>query len=201
MPPNLFVARQGIVTVKQALRRQMKEMLAAMPAIIMSEKSRVSAGKIISLEVFQADNPILLYMPLPGEPDTKQIALEAWKNGRTVAMPKIVSSSDGLMNAVKCSSLDDVEIGPFGILAPASNDVIAPEEIGFVVVPALAYDRRGGRLGRGGGFYDRFLARMDARAAKCGLAFSEQIVDELPTDEHDETVDLIVTDEEILWCK
>jgi len=179
----------------------MKEVLAAIPAEIVAEKSLASAGKIISLEVFQADNPIMLYMPLPGEPDTKQIALAALSNGRTVAMPKIVSLSGGLMNAVKCSCLDDVEIGPYGILAPVGDDIIAPGEIGLVVIPALAYDRRGARLGRGGGFYDRFLPRMNADVVKCGLAFTEQIVDVLPTDEHDENVDLIVTDDEILWCK
>jgi 5-formyltetrahydrofolate cyclo-ligase len=62
----------------------------------------------------------------------------------------------------------------------------------------MAYDRQGGRLGRGGGYYDRFLGQPGLRAVRCGLAFAEQVVDELPTAPHDQPVDIVVTDQEVL---
>jgi 5-formyltetrahydrofolate cyclo-ligase len=72
------------------------------------------------------------------------------------------------------------------------------ERIDLVIVPALAFDRAGNRLGRGGGFYDRFLARPGLGASKIGLAFDEQIVDTIPVGPNDIPVDIVVTDKEII---
>ena len=85
-----------------------------------------------------------------------------------------------------------------GIREPAGGEAWPIEQIDLVVVPALAYDRSGNRLGRGGGFYDRFLAQPALRAVRCGLAFSKQVVQELPVGPNDHPVDLLVTDAEVL---
>ena len=77
-------------------------------------------------------------------------------------------------------------------------DILA-EEIDMVVTPALGFDRKGNRLGRGGSYYDRFFANPVLKASRCGFAFSEQLVDSVPVTEHDEPVDLLVTDEEIIY--
>ena len=72
------------------------------------------------------------------------------------------------------------------------------EDIDFVVTPGLGFDRKGNRLGRGGGYFDRFFSNDTLRAVKCGICFSEQIVDEVPMDETDIPVDMLITDKEIL---
>jgi 5-formyltetrahydrofolate cyclo-ligase len=73
------------------------------------------------------------------------------------------------------------------------------EEIGLVVTPALGFDRKGNRLGRGGSYYDRFFTDDKFRASKCGLAFAEQVVDSIPVTSTDVPVDFLVTDEEIIY--
>ncbi len=74
------------------------------------------------------------------------------------------------------------------------------EDIEVVVTPGLAFDRKGNRLGRGGAYYDRFLASPGLNATICSLAFAEQMVDEVPVDAHDRAVDFLVTDEGIIKC-
>jgi 5-formyltetrahydrofolate cyclo-ligase len=73
------------------------------------------------------------------------------------------------------------------------------EEIDLVVTPALGFDRKGNRLGRGGSFYDRFFTNKELKAPRCGFAFAEQVVDSIPATERDEPVDFLVTDEEIIY--
>ena len=103
------------------------------------------------------------------------------------------------MAAVRVESdRDQMVVTSNGIREPAREETWPLEEIDLVVVPALAYDRLGNRLGRGGGFYDRFLARLEMRTVVCGLAFAQQVVEELPTHATDHPVDLLVTDEEVL---
>ena len=103
------------------------------------------------------------------------------------------------MLAVEIRSFDDGLVeGRFGIREPGSGSPRPFEDIDLIVVPALAYDRTGGRLGRGGGFYDRFLARDDMRAVRCGLGFDEQVTEQLPTHAHDLPVAIVVTDRQVL---
>jgi len=73
------------------------------------------------------------------------------------------------------------------------------EEIDLVVAPALGFDGKGNRLGRGSSYYDRFFANDGLKAARCGFAFAEQRVDSIPVAEHDEPVDFLVTDEEVIY--
>ena len=105
------------------------------------------------------------------------------------------------MSAVEIRSLeDDFTPGAFGIREPV-GEPWPIDGIDLIVVPALAYDRRGNRLGKGGGFYDRFLALPSRRGVPCGLGFDEQLLDEVPTDDHDHPIDMVVTDKEVLRFK
>ena len=93
---------------------------------------------------------------------------------------------------------EGIAAGAYGIREPISNEAFPPEQIDLIVVPAMAFGADGARLGRGGGFYDRFLSQPDLRAATCGLAFHEQVLDAVPTGEHDCPVMVVVTDKEVL---
>ena len=187
-----------IARVKGHLRREMKAKLAAMSPAEASAKSAKACLALVALPEFRGAEVVMLYLPTPQEVDTAQVALHAWQADKTVLAPK-VNWSQKHMLAVEIRSLDDgLATSRLTVREPAEGAACPPEEIDFIIVPALAYDRRGGRLGRGGGFYDRFLAQPGLRAVRCGLGFDEQVVEELPAEAHDRPVDILVTDKEVL---
>lgn len=164
-----------------------------------ADKSQTACKKVIALDEFRKAGSVMLYMPIPGEVDATEIALAAWQHEKTVLVPRIEAESAGHMIAVETNSLDDEMVaGSFGIRYPAKGRPWPIEDIDFILVPALIFDRRGHRIGRGGGFYDRFLGQPDMQAFTCGLAFAEQLIDRLPNHVHDKPVDMLVTDEHLL---
>jgi 5-formyltetrahydrofolate cyclo-ligase len=86
-----------------------------------------------------------------------------------------------------------------GLRNPVAGLPVPFEEIDLVVTPALAFDRKGNRLGRGGSYYDRFFTNEKLLASKCGFAFAEQLIDSIPVAEHDVPVDFLVTDEGVIY--
>jgi 5-formyltetrahydrofolate cyclo-ligase len=184
--------------MKSHLRKEMRERLLAMPAEAVTEKSRAACSGLIAQEEFRNADVVMIYLTIPGEVDTGELALVTWQHEKTVLVPK-VDREQRHMIAVEIRSLETGFVaGSYGIREPVEGEPYPPEDIDLIVVPALAYDRLGSRLGRGGGFYDRFLAHPGVRAVKCGLGFEDQIVDELPTRAHDYPLDMLVTDKQVL---
>ena len=141
----------------------------------------------------------MMYLSLPHEVDTSEVVLHAWQLGKTVVVPKI-SWQQRHMIPVRISSLEtgfSTEVA--GLRNPITGVPMPIEQIDLVVAPALGFDRKGNRLGRGGSFYDRFFAKEQLNAQRCGFAFSEQVIDSVPVVERDEPVDFLVTDKEILY--
>ncbi len=103
------------------------------------------------------------------------------------------------MVPVEISSFDDevMEIDDHGLRTPRDGRPLVPRLIDLVIVPGLAFDTAGNRLGRGGGYYDRFLRRLRRSATTVGLAFDAQIVDAVPADDRDFGMDIIVTDRRV----
>jgi 5-formyltetrahydrofolate cyclo-ligase len=185
---------------KVDLRREMRNRLLAMSSEQRKEKSRKACRNLISTEQYQGASIIMMYLSLPHEVDTTEAILHAWQLGKTIVVPKI-SWQQRHMIAVEITSLDTgFSTGTWGLRNPVTGVPIPFGQIDLVVAPALGFDRKGNRLGRGGSFYDRFFANKDLTAARCGLAFAEQIVDVVPTTEHDEPVEFLVTDEEVVHC-
>lgn len=85
-----------------------------------------------------------------------------------------------------------------GLRNPVNGRPVPFEDIDLVVTPALGYDRKGHRLGRGGSYYDNFLANKRLKAIRCGMGFDEQVVEEVPVGEHDEPIHFLVTDKEVI---
>ena len=135
---------------------------------------------------------------MPHETDTAPLILYAWQHSKTVAVPKI-SWQQRHMIAVVITSLETgiaTEAG--GLRNPVTGVPVPIEDIDLVITPGLAFDNKGNRLGRGGSYYDRFFQHNKLRAVKCGFGFSEQMTDVVPTTEHDQPVDMMVTDEGII---
>ena len=188
--------------MKNELREQMKQKLSAIATEHAKEKSRAACSALISLKEFRNAEVVMLYMPIAGELDTTVAMTAAWRRNKTVVVPK-VDFNRRTINAVRCRSLDEqFDIDKYGIRTPRGDPDVhrdwPVEQIDLVVTPALAFDRRGHRLGRGGGYYDRFLAETALRAVACGLAFSEQLLDKLPAYGNDLPVDILVTDREVI---
>ena len=176
----------------------MKAALGAMPAEDAAAASRAACAALIAMEEFRDARAVMLYHPIPGEVDCVPIARAAWGAGKIVLLPKVLLAERRMTPVRWLSPDDEMLVGSFGIGEPAAGEAWPIEDIDLIVVPAVAYDRRGRRLGRGGGFYDRFLAQDKLQATTCGLAFARQIVEELPAESHDYPVEIVVTDREVL---
>lgn len=184
---------------KAQLRRKLQNCLFSMPPEQRVEKSRKACRNLISLEQFQNASIIMMYLSFPHETDTSEAILSAWQLGKTVVVPKI-SWQQRHMIPVKINSLETgIKTGTGGLRNPTTGVPTPFGEIDLVVTPALGYDRKGNRLGRGGAYYDKFFANPELKAQRCGFAFSEQVVESVPVNGHDKPVDLLVTDEEIIY--
>lgn len=184
---------------KERLRAKLRKCLLEMSEEQRSEKSQRACRNLVSTSQFQVASTIMMYLSLPHEVDTSEAVLYSWQHGKTVVMPKI-SWQQRHMIPVQISSLETgFSTDVAGIRNPITGVPMPIEEIDLVVAPALGFDRNGNRLGRGGGFYDRFFTNKQLDAPKCGFAFTEQLVESVPVVERDEPVDFLVTDEEILY--
>lgn len=185
---------------KVELRRQLRNCLLLLPEEQRRDKSKKACGNLVSTEQFQKASTVMLFLSLPHEIDTSEAILHAWQLGKTVAVPKI-SWQQRHMLPVGISSLETgFSTSAGGLRNPIAGVPIPFADIDLVVTPALGFDLKGNRLGRGGAFYDRFFANRELTAARCGFVFSDQIVDSIPVTETDEPVDFLVTDEGIFGC-
>ena len=133
---------------------------------------------------------LLIYSALPDEVPTQSLIDELVAQGKTVLLPRVVNDTD--MELRQYTGTQDLQVGAFGILEPTGELFTDYEKIDVAVIPGMAFDKEGHRLGRGKGSYDRFL-RLLSNTYKIGICFSWQLVDEVPTDEHDILMDQIMT--------
>lgn len=182
---------------KPALRRALREKLSGMPEDLRHQKSLLASSFLASTPEFAAARVVMLYLSMPTEVDTSPLALKCWQAGKTVVVPK-VSWDQRRMLPVEISSLNDhmTTSGP-GVREPIGGKPVPVDFIDLVVVPGLGFSARGYRIGRGMGFYDRFLAQGEFIGTSCGLAFEEQIVADLPVLDHDIPLSMLVTDQGI----
>lgn len=179
---------------KSTIRRQLRETLAQMTEPTRHAKSAAACALIVGSPEFAAARVIMVYLSTPTEVDTTNIAIKAWKTGKTVVVPK-VSWDQRRMLPVEITSLhtEMTTTGP-GVREPMTGNPIPTDMIDLVIVPGLGFTETGYRIGRGMGFYDRFLAQPEFTGVSCGLAFEEQIVPNLPVLDHDVPLSMLATD-------
>lgn len=189
---------------KKALRQ---EMLARRSALEPEERERLSRAAqeaLVGSGWFQQARLILLYDPIRGEVGTEVIAAAALAVGKRLALPRVQRQPRRLWLHAYPGDPGSLVTGAYGILEPdPSWPLVAYGEVDMVVVPGLAFDHAGTRLGYGGGYYDRLLP--DLRAANpavrlIGLAYGFQVVNALPRDPHDVAVDGVCTEPGTLSC-
>lgn len=185
---------------KEALRHELKKRLVEISKKDRIEKSKLICKQIIKSEVFHKSSVVMMYLSLPHEVDTTPLILNAWQQEKTVAVPRI-SWEQRHMIPVEIKSLETgLQTEKKGLRTPVNGIPVPFDEIDLVITPGLGFDREGNRLGRGGAFYDNFFAVNKISAARWGVAFSEQICDDIPHDDTDVPIDAVITDNEIIVC-
>lgn len=183
-----------MIMEKNEIRRKVKAL-----RVMLSDMEKKAAAEDVFARLEQtaafllADN-ILMYHSLPDELHTHDF-LRKWSRLKHFYLPRV----NGVNLEILPYDESRLELGSFHIEEPTGNDVADPSEIELVVVPAVAYDRRGNRLGRGKGFYDRLLSTT--KATKVGVGYEFQLVDEVPVEPHDVGVDIVITQNSTIIVK
>lgn len=179
------------MTAKSVVRTAMRRLRQGLHPAERQAWSRRVAEHLWKLEVFVGAERVLFYAAQGDEVDTSPILTRWVADGRGAIFPRMEGEE---MVLVEVKGLPDLSPGYRGILEPRRGRVIPLEEVEVALVPGLAFDLRGHRLGRGGGHYDRVLARLSPDSITIGLAFELQLMKRLPVEVHDVPVDLIVTE-------
>lgn len=154
-------------------------------------------SKLIYSEFYKNAKIIFAFVSFESEVDTHQIINQALKDSKTICVPRIESKERG-MEIFKINSLDELETGYFGILEPKKScPSIDPQKIDLILMPGVAFDREGGRVGYGKGFYDNFLRKMNKKVDKIALAYDFQLLDKVPMDEFDVRIDGVITEQQL----
>ena len=178
---------------KAQLRQEMLRQRRLTPP---EEKKRIDreiTARFLQLDCFLRAERVFLYVSTPEEISTREILDACWQSGKIACVPKCLPGHR--MSARQISSVADLTEQTYGIPEPGAHCLeIPPEHIDLCIVPALACDRLGYRLGYGGGFYDRYLERFVTPVHTVAVAFDEQIAPEIPSELHDICPELVITD-------
>ena len=194
--------RDGVAAAKGVLRKRVLRARSALDPRLQARLGRAITARLVELEEFRRAGTLHLYIDaLPGEVPTHDLASRALAEGKRVAVPTIMAYKPPEMVGLEIGSLDELTRSPAGLWEPDPTraERVLEAELDLVIVPGVAFDPTGQRLGLGGGFYDRWLASVQAPTV--GLAFSLQVVDRVPHTERDQGVDRIVTENDVIDCR
>lgn len=179
---------------KETQRRAARERLRELTPEVRAAAGEEIARRVWTLPEMRAARAVLIYAALPGEVPTRAVAEEAWRRGLTLVYPRCLPEERALaLHHVRAHH--ELSAGSYGIQEPATHcPLIRVEEIDVAFIPGLAWDRRGARLGRGAGYYDRLLAHPEWRALRCGLFFAAQEMEHVTTDPWDVRMQAVVTE-------
>lgn len=196
------VIDMDIANEKKLLRKEMKALRKSIPQNEKESLDRRIQENLFSSEFYRNVQLILTFISVGDEPDTRNILRRAWKEGKLTAVPRCLP--DHKMSFFIIESFDDCTEGAYGIPEPKSYCKEAEFHSGNILclVPGLAFDRKGARLGYGGGYYDRFLSRYPG-ILKMGLCAERFIVNNVPEEETDIKLDGLITEKtaEVLYGK
>ena len=200
------------------VRCTMRRLRAEQPPELAQGRSSAAQKRLMDRPLWQQARSVALYVGVRGELATNDLLLAAWQDEKVVWLPRVRSDAPGLMDFVACGGMHQLRPGPLGLLEPVdslpgvgpegphgmepgqpavdpvTNLPFAPD---LALLPGVAFDHSGGRLGYGGGYYDRFLEKA-LNCPRVGLCFEFQLVSSLPLAPWDQRVNYICTEERIL---
>ena len=176
---------------KARWRREIRESIRSMSDHERAGDSRLLCERLRTLPLWQQAQAVMCFSPLPDEPNITPLIEEALASRKLLALPRF-DAHTGRYAPACISALSELVVGAFGALEPGAGcPSLALNPLDLVLVPGVAFDFGGRRLGRGKGFYDRLLAEVPGH--RCGVAFERQLVSQLPEEPHDMRVDSILT--------
>jgi 5-formyltetrahydrofolate cyclo-ligase len=180
---------------KRAMRARMRAMRDAIPPRDRAAMSREITRLLVDLPETKAADCVFVFNSFASEVGTHTLIERLVADGRRVCVPVLV---DGALEAAAYTPGQAVVPSGYGAMEPRHRSIVEAFRIDLVVVPGLAFDRRGHRLGYGGGYYDRYLRRLPPAVRRISPAFHHQVVARVPRGDGDERVHAIVTDHEVI---
>ncbi len=156
-----------------------------------SRKSKIIQNKLLRNKVFRKAKIVMFYIAFGGEVNTEEMIREAKKIGKLICVPICRKDKETMQPAILEDS-GKLKRGPYGVLEPVAEALVEPKDVDLIIVPGLAFDKKCNRLGRGKGYYDRFLRKLSDKTPSIGLAFDFQILPLIPTTAFDVSVKEII---------
>ncbi len=185
---------------KQKIRSKMLLRLKRQEEKDRNRKSRIIKNKLFRMTVFKKAKTVMFYIAFGGEVKTEEMIRRAKKIGKIVCVPALSPSASLGINSIEGQVMKKDRIsmrpvlmaghaelvkGPYGVMQPVIQKVVNLQSLDMVIVPGLAFDKKGNRLGRGKGYYDRFIKEIPRNANTIGLAYDFQILPSVPTTKDD----------------
>lgn len=165
---------------------------------IREQWNEIIFNKLISSDYYKKSYVIFTFVSFKDEVDTHRFIEYALKDGKKICVPKVPSKKQG-MEVYFINSFEDLKKGYFDILEPLEGCIKASaEEIDFILMPGVAFDKQGNRIGYGAGFYDRFLSQLKRQVPKIALSYDFQLYEKVPTDEFDVRIDGVITETDFI---
>ena len=173
---------------KQIIREKIANQQKSLSDETIIKYSKLICNRLVLTDLFQQSTCIALYYAISNEVRTSEL-MDEWRLKKQIVLPAI-SGED--MHFYPYSGKENLKKGAFGIAVPVSGDIIPPENIDLFIVPGIAFDFACNRLGRGKGYYDRFLAGLDKPVI--GLCFDFQLFENIPSEQHDIKMTMVITE-------
>jgi 5-formyltetrahydrofolate cyclo-ligase len=176
---------------KQQIRSKILARLNIQKEEDRNRKSKIIKEKLLRTQAFKKAKIVMFYIALGGEVDTTDMIKEAKKSGKIVTVPVCKDNRVTLRPCI-LDEKSKLKEGPYGVCEPSTKRFIRAKDLDLIIVPGLAFDKKGNRLGRGKGCYDRFLKILPKEAPSIGLAFDFQILPKVPANTHDTSVNKVI---------
>jgi len=189
--------------LKKEIRKHILELKDTLSTEVIKDKSNTIFKQLNETEFYNKANNVMLYVSFGSEVMTKPIIDDLLSKGKRVFIPVTVPKTKALIVSELKNYEDDLVVGHFGVLEPKEEALrpVEPNILDLVIVPGVAFDKSGYRIGYGGGYYDRFIPRLREETTTVSLAFDMQLIDKIPTSQYDMAVEYIITEDQFIKCK
>lgn len=186
---------------KQEIRNEISTFFNSLSSEALNESTRIIENRLFEFANFLESKIVMLYVNAENEVATGAIIKRAFEFGKIVVLPAL-DKGKSTMRPMKVDDPDkDMVVGPRGFLEPnpAKCKVVPMDCIDIAIVPGVAMDEKGGRIGSGDGYYDRLIPDLPMTTRKVGLVFEGQLVPQVPMESHDKHVDIIITENRVIY--
>ncbi len=185
---------------KQSVRKQILSKRSNLPPEFILENSKKIMENVINLNIYQKSTNIMLYIATQDEVQTQEIIKSAQKDKKRIFIPLIIRRDNILLPSLVTDFKKELVQGNLGIYQPRKEfyRIYPPSVLDLIIIPGVAFTIQGHRLGRGGGYYDRFLSQLGKKTPTIALSFEMQILDKIPFDVQDMPVDYIITEKRVI---